>query len=102
MTELEVPAGADDVSAAVGDTVILRLPENATTGYVWSVAEREPGLALVVDSTVPSEGTNVGAGGAHVFHFRAERPGVWHLTFRLARAWDPAVLDERSLTVRTG
>ncbi|MET9269293.1 protease inhibitor I42 family protein [Kribbella sp. NPDC003557] len=99
MTELEVPAGAGEVSAAVGDTVVFRLPENATTGYVWSVAERAAGLA-VADSMVPTEGTTAGGGGEHVFHLRAERPGVWRLRFRLAREWESAALDERFLTVR--
>jgi predicted secreted protein len=102
MTHIEVAAGASEVSVAVGDTLTLRLPENRTTGYVWSLAERPPGLVLEDDRSVPGTDTAPGAGGEHLFRWRAEQPGAWRVALRLAREWESAALEERQLTVRAG
>lgn len=98
--DVEVAAGTSEVSVAVGDTLTLRLPENATTGYVWSLAEPSPGLALEDDQSIPGAGTAVGAGGEHLFRWRASQAGDWQVTARLARAWESAPLEERHLAVR--
>jgi inhibitor of cysteine peptidase len=101
MTDVEVVAGAGDVSVAVHDTVIVRLPENGTTGYVWSIAERGKGLAVADDRGVAAASDGpVGASGEHLFQLRAERAGEWQVEFRLAREWEAGVLEERRLTVR--
>jgi predicted secreted protein len=99
MTDVEVVAGVEDVSVAVQDTVTVRLPENGTTGYVWSVAERGAGLGLADDRRVVADGA-IGAGGEHVFQLRAEQAGDWQVGFRLAREWESGVLEERRLRVR--
>jgi inhibitor of cysteine peptidase len=101
MTDVEVVAGAEDVSVAVHDTVTVRLPENGTTGYVWSIAERGVGLILADDRGVAAAaGGAVGGGGEHVFQLRAEQAGDWQVGFRLARQWESGVLEERRLRVR--
>ena len=99
--EVEVAAGTSEVSVTVGDTLTLRLAENATTGYVWSLVEQPPGLVLEVDRSVPAAGTAAGAGGEHLFRWRAEHAGDWQVALRLARAWESgAALEERRLRVR--
>ena len=100
MTDVEVLAGAEDVSVAVHDTVTVRLPENGTTGYVWSIAERGDGIVLADDDRVAAAGGAVGAGGEHVFRLRAEQAGDWQVGFRLAREWESGALEERRLRVR--
>jgi inhibitor of cysteine peptidase len=100
MADVEIVAGTGEVSMAVGDTLTLRLPENATTGYVWSLAERPPGLVLEDDRSVPGVDTAIGSGGEHLFRWRAEQPGDWRVALRLAREWEPAAREERQLSVR--
>jgi inhibitor of cysteine peptidase len=101
MADVEV-VGGGEVSVGVGDTVTLRLPENATTGYVWSVVERGSGLSLEDDRSVPGADTAAGAGGEHLFRLRAEQTGDWRVDFRLAREWESEALEEQHLTVRVG
>ncbi len=101
MADVEVVAGGEDVSVAVHDTVTVRLPENGTTGYVWSIAERGEGLGLVDDRGVAAAADGaVGAGGEHLFQLRAEQPGDWQVGFRLAREWESGALEERRFRVR--
>jgi inhibitor of cysteine peptidase len=95
-------AESDDVSVSVGDTVTLRLPENATTGYVWSVSELGPGLVLDEDRIVPSRDGAPGAAGEHLFQLRADRSGEWRVDLRLARDWESDALEERQIRVRVG
>jgi inhibitor of cysteine peptidase len=95
-------AESDDVSVSVGDTVTLRLPENATTGYVWSVSDLGPGLVLDEDRIVPSRDGAPGAAGEHLFQLRADRSGEWRVDLRLARDWESDALEERQIRVRVG
>jgi predicted secreted protein len=95
-------AESDEVSVSVGDTVTLRLPENATTGYVWSVSDLGPGLVLEDDRIVPSRDGAPGAAGEHLFQLRADKPGEWRVDLRLARDWESDALEERQIRVRVG
>jgi inhibitor of cysteine peptidase len=99
MADVEVVAGVEDVLVTVKDTVTVRLPENGTTGYVWSIAELGNGIVLADDHRVAAGGA-VGAGSEHVFRLRAEQAGDWQVGFRLAREWESGALEERRLTVR--
>jgi inhibitor of cysteine peptidase len=83
---------ADDgrtVDLRVGDSVVLRLAENPTTGYQWVL---EPGsddvLALQSSDYVGPTGSNVGAGGQRVFTFKAARAGSATAHLRLRRGWE--------------
>lgn len=69
---------ADDgarVEVEEGKAVVLRLAENATTGYRWSVTSTTRTLGYPTDAyeTNPSRET-VGGGGTRVFTFRTDGP----------------------------
>lgn len=55
-----------------GQRVVLRLPENPTTGYRWSVPA---GIDVVAD-TYESGGTQAGAGGQRVLTLVAPQAAV--------------------------
>src|SRR3954451_21293405 len=95
-------ADSGEMSVSVGDTVTLRLPENATTGYVWSVSNLGPGLVLEEDRIVPSRDGAPGAAREHLFQLRADRSGEWPVDLRLARDWESDELEERQIRVRVG
>ena len=48
MTDIEIRTSGANITASQSDRVIVRLPENSTTGYQWSTAEI--GEALEVES----------------------------------------------------
>ncbi|MFT7724793.1 MAG: protease inhibitor I42 family protein [Roseateles sp.] len=73
--------------ATVGDDVLLRLPENPTTGYRWELAV-PPGLSLLADEQVPA-GSAPGGGGERVLRLRAIAPGCHAVNAALRRAWAP-------------
>jgi inhibitor of cysteine peptidase len=93
-------ADSGEVSMSVGDTVTLRLPENATTGHVWSVSSLGAGLVLEEDRSVATRDGAPGAAGEHMFKLRAHKPGEWRVDLRLAREWESDALEERQIKVR--
>jgi inhibitor of cysteine peptidase len=91
-----------ELEGAVGELVTLRLPENATTGYQWTVAEVGSGLQQEDERTVVDPAAVPGAAGAHEFDVRPLEPGRWNVLLRLGRSWEGAATQERRvvLTVR--
>lgn len=71
-----------------GDEVELRLPEIASTGFVWSEAtDGAPALkALGRASDYPH--AMPGAPGVAIFRYRAQAEGAAVLSLRLARGWE--------------
>lgn len=76
---------------ARGDEVVIRLPENPTTGYRWQVTHSGAGeLALLEERFVPgADNAGVGAGGDRLLRFRGRSAGEVRLEAVLRRAWDP-------------
>ena len=80
------------VSARVGDSLRVELPENPTTGFRWVPAELNAGIVdLRADDFLPVGGTAVGAGGVRVFRFHVKGTGSSRLQFKLSRAWESGV-----------
>ena len=97
---------ADDgrtVELRPGDDVTLRLEENPTTGYQWTL-EPTSGevVALRASDHVRAPGAAVGGGGERVFTLRAEKAGSATVRAKLWRAWegDRSVTGTFSVTLR--
>jgi predicted secreted protein len=93
MPEIVVdPAAAGGlVTAALGDTVVVRLDEIPTSGYRWQVDDVDPSiLEGLGDDFKPSPAGGLGGGGQHEFRFLAVGTGDrCPLRLILRRAWDP-------------
>lgn len=90
--------GAEDagrtVEVAVGDRLVLALPENAGTGYTWQVEELPPGARVVEEHYEQPEGAGIGAASEHVFVL--ETPQGGRVRMRHGRPWEgPQGLVER-------
>jgi inhibitor of cysteine peptidase len=69
-----------------GGVLDVRLQENPTTGYSWSV-EAANSLEQVGDS-FEAGGATIGATGVRVLQFRATRPGSHELRLKYWREWE--------------
>jgi inhibitor of cysteine peptidase len=61
-----------------GETVELRLKENPSTGYRWTIDVEPPGGATIAASSQEPGGPGLGANGVHVFKDRRQRLGRRH------------------------
>lgn len=78
---------------AVGETIELRLIENPSTGYTWSVALDPPDAAAVVaDRWTPAGGSAAqpmpGSPGTRDLTIAIKRPGPFAIRAKNWRAWE--------------
>jgi inhibitor of cysteine peptidase len=87
------------VSVAVGDTVEVRLPENATTGYRWAPeATDEARLQPLAQSGDYPATAQVGSGGYAVFRYRVRKAGEATLALTYRRSFETAGSGIRRFT----
>jgi inhibitor of cysteine peptidase len=90
VTEIEVTQSGSQVKVAVGDEIVVRIPEIPTSGYAWSVSSVDPQLQVVSDAFVADGGElpAPGAGGQHVVRLRAQSAGHARAVLVLKRPWE--------------
>jgi predicted secreted protein len=72
---------ADDngktVSVNLGDTFLVKLPENPATGHAWDI-KLSDGLTLLSDTykSADQSGMKVGVGGTHTWEIKATKNGT--------------------------
>ena len=73
----------------VGTRVNIRLQENPTTGYRWSLRDfKSEFLALESDEYESATGSGIGGGGIRHFLFVAKAAGTTMITLKNMRAWE--------------
>lgn len=92
--------GADPVSLRTGDTLLVRLRSNPSTGYAWTRTGAAPNELSLIDSTfTPPAGTAVGVPGQQQFRFLAAQPGRATLRLVYARPWESGAPPADSIRV---
>jgi len=87
------------VEVNAGDVVTVRLKENPTTGFRWTV-ESAGGLVLAGDE-YEGGGGGMGAAGVRVLQFRSPGAGAHELRLKNRREWegDSSVTERFNLTI---
>lgn len=91
-------ASGNTVRPHVGDTLVVRLPGNPTTGYRWVIARRPPTLRLVASRYAPSTPARLGRGGTYIFRFKVGAGGG-PLRLAYLRPWEKGKPPLRSFTL---
>jgi inhibitor of cysteine peptidase len=86
------------VAAKVGDTIAVRLAENPTTGYTWTIASID-GARLEAGLPTRETGAGVGAGGTTTWPIRVRAAGRARLELVHARSWERDVPAAERFTV---
>jgi inhibitor of cysteine peptidase len=93
----EVKAGIGDdgreMQLKKGQTLVVTLEGNPTTGYSWEVAEplNEQVLRQVGEAEFKAESDRVGAGGVQILRFEAVNAGKTTLELVYHRPWEKDV-----------
>ena len=103
----EVKATIDDdgreMQLKKGQTLVVTLEANPTTGYSWEVAEPfdEQVLRQAGEPEFKQESDLIGAGGVQILRFEAVNAGQITLTLAYRRSWEKDVepLDTYSIQV---
>lgn len=99
MGEVHVSAQDGDVRVELGDDIVVRLAENATTGYRWHVDGIEGGLEVAASDYTPPGRIAPGAGGTRVLRLRPTGAGEGRLELVLKQPWGDDVAERYALHV---
>lgn len=80
------------VQVAVGETFVISLASNPTTGYTWQ-AETEPEHLEWLGQEFQPGDSAVGAGGSELVRFLARQMGETRITFEYRRPWGGEARD---------
>lgn len=86
----------DTISVAEGQTFVIGLESNPTTGYEWTAAANPN--ATFVKSEMVTSSTLIGAPGTQRLTFRATASGASTLTLNYARSFEPGVPPAQTQT----
>lgn len=89
MAEVKIDAknARGPVELRVGDTLVINVDENPTTGYRWQVSVGDQ-LVASADRFIPSGDTAVGGGGIRTLSFGVVSPGRGTVKLQLRREWE--------------
>jgi inhibitor of cysteine peptidase len=91
-----------DIDLPAGDTLVLRLTSNPSTGYSWAIKGDPSPLKLVKSSTKKTgqNGHAVGAPVTQEFRLTAVSAGMASLTLEYRRPWEHNVTPAKTFQVR--
>lgn len=87
------------VTLKSGQTLILMLPSNPTTGYRWLMQQPAPAIISPLGPEVFNNPENmgvVGTSGQSVWRYKAASAGTGHLKMVYQQPWAPEVKPERA------
>lgn len=89
----EVKIGDTDngsqVTLEVGQTLVLSLASNPTTGYQWGIAELDEAILRETDHQYKADWpVTIGSGGKEVWRFQALNSGTTRLSLEYTRPWE--------------
>jgi inhibitor of cysteine peptidase len=87
-------------AVARGAPVELVLPENPSTGYVWSFDIDPPSAAAIVSDHWTATSRLMGAPGTHVWSLKINQPGLLTIRAREGRPWEGEAAAVRRLEFR--
>lgn len=91
------------IAATTGETFVLTLDSNPSTGYQWQLATApDATIVKLVRSEYTAPATQrVGAGGEEVWTFQAVGTGHTTVTLKYVRPWEGNVapVDQRTFTI---
>ncbi len=89
-----------DVDLTTGQTLVVKLNGNPSTGYAWTVSGNPAPLQLWKTYHQRSKSGMAGAPQVVVFEFRGTASGVTNLTLIYRRGWEYNVAPARSFRIR--
>ena len=87
------------ISAGTGETFVIELEGNPTTGYQWELSEGDEQFRLV-EKDYAQPGSSIGAATKERFVIKALKRGSTTLTFKYKRPWETEVLDTKNFRLQ--
>ena len=86
----------------IGDSISIRLKENATTGFRWTIDKNNDKIMATKSSEFLIEkDSEFGSGGIRLFTYIAKSAGISHIKLKHWREWEgeSSIIDSFRVTV---
>jgi inhibitor of cysteine peptidase len=88
------------ISVKAGDTFVVKLAGNPTTGYSWQLADHDENIVkLDGNPEYKSDSALVGSGGMYTYHFKAVSSGTVPLKFDYLRTWETNTAPAQTFSI---
>jgi inhibitor of cysteine peptidase len=84
------------VDICLGETARVSLPENATTGYRWTIDHYDEEFIKMLATEPHYTANAIGSGGEVAFTFQGKKTGTGEIVLKHWRSWE----GDSSVTVR--
>ena len=87
------------IRARIGDRIVVRLEENPTTGFLWSVLGDLEGCSASESHYRPFSSESIGGGGIRELAFTVDRAGSLPLHLAMRQPWESEATPARRFSV---
>jgi inhibitor of cysteine peptidase len=99
--EMDADDDGREVHLQMGQTLVVTLESNPSTGYRWEVAVNDAAILRPMgEPQFQPESAAIGAGGMEIFRFEAVGIGRTHLELIYRRPWEEGVEPLQTFTLR--
>jgi len=99
--ELDVSANGSQIEIEQGQTLVITLAGNPTTGYTWEMVEQEGQILQQVGETeFQAESDLIGAPGVQILRFEAVDAGQMTLELVYHQPWEEDVEPAETFSVQ--
>ncbi|HYY58305.1 MAG TPA: protease inhibitor I42 family protein [Pyrinomonadaceae bacterium] len=99
MKEVDEQSNGRSLRLSVGETFLIRLNENRTTGFRWELKSKGAPACELADSVETESSGRVGEGGVHAWKFQAAKQGEATIKLQYHRPWEKDKPPERTFTL---
>lgn len=96
----EKQLGKCPMELSMGQTLVITLPSNPTTGFRWVVADAAPGVLRSLGPevyTTPEDAGLVGSAGQSTWRYQAQLSGNGRLLMHYQRPWEVDVAPAKTI-----
>jgi inhibitor of cysteine peptidase len=86
--ELDEKTNGTEVSVPAGESLVIRLAENPTTGFRWTLVQTGEPVCVPIDDVFVPDGRQPGGGGWHRWNFQAATAGSCRIELASRRSWE--------------
>ncbi len=100
MSQVDESDDGKEIEITVGRTLEIRLKENPTAGFGWSLTSGGEPQCKLLDDSLETPSAAQGQGGVHSWKFRAQKSGEGHIKLAYARAWERDAKPAQTFTLK--
>ena len=99
--QVTIADNGQTIFVSPGDLIELRLAENPTTGYLWTMEDAAPFLSIQSVEFIRNTDGGIGSSGTRLFRLLVEQGGSREIHLKHGQPWTRIADKTFSLTIQS-